>query len=205
MTREEAKLVLRSWGVPKGREYEAIMTLIPELKESADERIRKEIISALKFANDGGVYDRHIAYLEKQKEQEPNIELIQRSWYMEGFHDCEFGYEPKWIIKTGEGGPRYEENPKYGQHFEQKPAEWSKEDEEHRQWILECLADGKRKVPEFAEQYQAAFAWLKSIRPSWKPSEEQIRLLQYLSKGIDVASHERHILDDMIDDLKRLM
>lgn len=47
---------------------------IPETrKENAnsftdeDEKIRKEIISALKFANDGGVYDKHITYLEKQK------------------------------------------------------------------------------------------------------------------------------------------
>ncbi len=39
----------------------------------------------------------------------------------------------------------------------------------------------------------------------WKPTEEQIKLLQYLSKGIDVASHERHVLDDMIDDLQKLM
>ena len=51
----------------------------------------------------------------KQKEQKPNIELIQRSWYMEGYRDREFGQEPKWIIKTGEGGPKHELNPKYGQ------------------------------------------------------------------------------------------
>ena len=71
-------------------------------------------------------YDKGIE-LVKRKEQKPNIELIQKSWYMEGYHDCEFGYEPKWIIKTGEGGPRYEENPKYGQIIEQKPVEWSED------------------------------------------------------------------------------
>ena len=38
----------------------------PELKESEDEKIRKEIISALNFANVKGVYDKHIAWLEKQ-------------------------------------------------------------------------------------------------------------------------------------------
>lgn len=43
--------------------------LFPQLKESEDERIRKEIISALKFANTSdGVYDKHIAWLERQKE-----------------------------------------------------------------------------------------------------------------------------------------
>ena len=45
-------------------------TIFPELQESEDERIRKEIISALKFANTSdGVYDKHIAWLEKQKKQ----------------------------------------------------------------------------------------------------------------------------------------
>ena len=58
----------------------------------------------------------------KHKEQKPNIELIQRSWYMEGYHDREFGKEPKWVIKTGEGGPKHELNPNYGQFLaEQKP------------------------------------------------------------------------------------
>lgn len=54
-----------------GTPQEIAELIFPELRESEDERIRKEIISALKFANDGGVYDKHIAYLEKQKEQKP--------------------------------------------------------------------------------------------------------------------------------------
>lgn len=44
--------------------------ICPELAKSEDERVRKEIISALKFANDDGVYDKHIAWLEKQKEHQ---------------------------------------------------------------------------------------------------------------------------------------
>ena len=40
-------------------------TIFPELK-SEDEKIRKEIISALKYANHKGVYDKHLAWLEKQ-------------------------------------------------------------------------------------------------------------------------------------------
>ena len=45
-----------------------IYDIFPELAESEDGRIRKEIISALKFANHKGVYDKHIAWLEKQGE-----------------------------------------------------------------------------------------------------------------------------------------
>ena len=61
----------------------------------------------------------------EQKEQKPNIELIKQSWYMEGYHDRKFCKEPKWILKTGEYGPKYELNPRYGEPLstEQKPAE----------------------------------------------------------------------------------
>jgi hypothetical protein len=48
-----------------------IYKLLPELKESEGEEIRKEIISALKNANCKGVYDKHLAWLEKQGEQKP--------------------------------------------------------------------------------------------------------------------------------------
>ena len=63
-------------------------------------------------------YDRGIQTM--QKEQKPNVELIQKSWYLEGYHDGKYNNEPKWLIQTGEGGPRYEENQKYGT---QKPAD----------------------------------------------------------------------------------
>ena len=81
MTREEAINEIKSWDFLEGKEIEAIHTLIPELRESEDERIRKELIEFIKWS-----VDRHfmkedfhqakrplewIAYLEKQKE---NIE-----------------------------------------------------------------------------------------------------------------------------------
>lgn len=52
---------------PSEPERKKLEKMFPVLCESEDEKIRKEIISALKFANDGGVYDKHITYLEKQK------------------------------------------------------------------------------------------------------------------------------------------
>ena len=247
MTREEAIKILMSAAVWDDDEREALGILIPELKESEDERIRKEIIEFISWAESRGSVrsDWHqkkcpgnwIAYLEKQKdaskaieaveridkyideqvvnahdmkdsnpdkkyyrgwddalgkmagilqdvysgekqkeslgdfigdfpystqkeqkaadakafekwiddwlekqkEHKPNIELIQRSWYMEGYHDGEFGKEPKWIIKTGEGGPKYELNPRYGQPLaEQKPAECLKAERDG--WYV-CIKD----------------------------------------------------------------
>lgn len=65
---------------PSEPERKKLEKMFPVLHESEDERIRKEIISALKFANDGGVYDKHIAYLEKRKDKNlieftENVEL----------------------------------------------------------------------------------------------------------------------------------
>lgn len=131
------------------------------------------------------------------KEQKPNIELIQKSWYMEGYHDCEFGYEPRWIIKTGEGGPRYEENPKYRQIMEQKPAEWSEEDENMLWNIISIVGESK------SIQADEMLDWLKSLRPQshWKPSKEQMKALWDAYKG----GKEQEPLRELIEQLKKLM
>ena len=117
----------------KGDAKLAVEHAFPELRESEDERIRKELIEAFEAYDVESSWNlipvKHIlAWLEKQKEQKPNIELIQRSWYMEGYHDREFGKEPKWITKTGEGGPKHELNPRYGQPLTEEPKPVEKQD-----------------------------------------------------------------------------
>ena len=101
-------------------------SIFPELAESEDERIRKTLLDEMAFLNEKGQtkllgldINDIIAYLEKQKEQF-NLELIQRSWYMDGYIDGEFKREPRWNLKACKGGPKYEENEKYGQPLEQK-------------------------------------------------------------------------------------
>ena len=89
MTREEAikniKLYLDGSNVALGNTIkEAFDTLIPELRENEDERIRKEIIEFINWAESRGSVrnDWHqkkcpgnwIAYLEKQKEQTTKID-----------------------------------------------------------------------------------------------------------------------------------
>lgn len=54
---------------------------VPELREESEldgEKIRKEIILALEFANVKGVYDKHIAWLEKQGGQK-SVEWSEES------------------------------------------------------------------------------------------------------------------------------
>lgn len=73
MTKEEAINEIRSWDFLNGKEIEAVQTLIPELRESEDERMIRKIESFLSaydayyFKNDEW---REIeVWLEKQKEQ----------------------------------------------------------------------------------------------------------------------------------------
>jgi RNA binding exosome subunit len=49
MTREEAiEMVRKSWPISRNKDLrKALETLIPELRESEDERIRKEMIEAI--------------------------------------------------------------------------------------------------------------------------------------------------------------
>lgn len=108
--------------------------IFPDLRESEDERMRKAALEGIEHLERNlgwdAIGDIDILdvkeYLENLKEQKPDLEFIQRSWYMDGYIDGEFKREPRWNLKAGKGGPKYEENEKYGQPLEQK--EWSDED-----------------------------------------------------------------------------
>ena len=75
MTREEALKKVRQMSLPK-ETMEILKALAPELKESEDERIRKELIEKIRNLACGCFISqeqkqRFIHYLEKQKEQKP--------------------------------------------------------------------------------------------------------------------------------------
>jgi len=61
---------------------------------------------------------------------------------------------------------------------EQKPLEWSEEDEKQIRQI-ERIVKNAGCTSKLQEKIHN---WLKSLRPSWKPSEEQMRALNYFIK-----------------------
>ena len=93
MTREEAIKEIKSWAIPSKRGREVLKTLIPELVESEDERIRRELIEFIRWSEDRGMtrHDFHqakrpsewIAYLEKQKDSDMEF----HEGYTLGFSD----------------------------------------------------------------------------------------------------------------------
>ena len=93
MTREEflknLKTAIENSDVPmKDSLLETFYFYHPELAESEDERIRKDIIALIKFALEDGsavspgshtTKEEALAYLEKQKEQKSSDEYIRRN------------------------------------------------------------------------------------------------------------------------------
>ena len=123
--------------------------IFPELKESEDEKIRRDILAYFngkKEKDKQPVLDLWIAYLEKQKEQ--------------------------------------------------KPAEWSEDDEQILKGILDCY---KSMNPDWRN-------WLKSLRPQnhWKPSDEQIRPLEYAIEYFKKRKNDTTYLESLYNDLKKL-
>ena len=141
--------------IPEG--YEARIEgnkVIIELKESEDERIRKRIVDFIKshadeFEKSTDTWDM-LTYLEKQKEHQNNSDAREKALgrdltfpqgkdknldeiaqdYVDGVK--EYNPEPTWdLIQTAVC---------YGYHYcEQKPVEWSEEDEKMLNEICENL------------------------------------------------------------------
>jgi len=159
---EKARLVLQEKGnEPDGASI--LSELFPELIESEDERIRKEMIEILRkeaqdfpssvIAEKSNIW---IAWLEKQGEQKPNychheVDLSDcseeyRKAYYDGWNNCNQQHEQ---LKA-----------------EQKPA-WSKEDK----YTLECLIDyletelDNSYLDEDKEIFTKEIKLLKSLRP----------------------------------------
>ena len=154
--------------------------IFPQLAESEDERIRRTLVEyfgpevQLDFVR--GVPIRKIRdWLEKQKEQKPVQSNAEKEYvrtlkslisdFLRGKEDVDRKYYQQifdWLD---------------GRHIEQKPAEWSEEDENKRQRIIKVIeaADSDWVLQKAYGPYGDLINWLKSLRPQphWKPTEEQ--------------------------------
>ena len=240
----------------------ALEILVPELKESEDERVRKELYAVI---NDLILPDdqkaRFNGWLEKQKEQKP-VEWSEEdkkmlevcSQYIGNTIPADYDEEEftvkdcrNWLKSLPE---RFNLQPKQEWSEEdeaiynaficevvnekmsptvgqvkwfsgirdrlkslrpQPKQEWSEEDEEKMNSISEIIehcviipySGGKLTVSkEYKNELQC---FLKSLRPSWKPSEEQIYSLGTVVNGMgESASGVSKNLRDLYEQLKKL-
>ena len=146
---ERAKELIAKWtGKNKDFYTKDYAYIFPELRESEDERIWEAIVREFERASNSYLIetydlskDKFLAYLEKQKEPENTSASTM-------IPSC-------WETEQKE----------------QKPAEWSEEDEQQTDKVLNDYALGHISSA-------AVKMWFKSLRPSWKPSEEQMKALE---------------------------
>lgn len=169
---------------------EKIEEIFPELKESEDELMRKEAISIIKQYNiicekEGDkcyTADRVIAWLEKQ-----------------GHDGKKWIYEDVYIKEKEQsiqdGIDEVLENPqKYGLE-KQGEKSWSEED---KNMLLSIINDAEQDALLDKEQIN----WLKSLKPRWKPSEEQMQAL--FEAKLASTKNREYFLGLLYEDLKKL-
>ena len=162
-----------------------IIDIFPELAESEDERIRKDIKKIIPdwWRRLGDVTpgfsteEEMLAWLEKQKEGN----LVEKKYIQEAFN------------KGMQAG------------MMQKPAEWSEEDDFQRREAIEAVME-----TDYSDARKAdVITWLKSIHPEnrWKPTSEQMYLLNWLTLGLGdgpVADKARKVMESLYNGLKKL-
>lgn len=178
--------------------------IFPELAESEDERIRKDIIIFISFYADNEeitteqreTLNSWIAWLEKQGEQKPvdtvipfgakDSELIEETYHIPDGYHAEINSNTI-VIKKGE----------------HKPTEWSKEDIRHIKTIM-ILLEGEKigQTDGGLDVLNKEIAWLKSIKDRcvpqkhWKPSEEQLDALLF-AEGYIRGNHTDEIAKEL--------
>jgi len=174
----------------QGSDKEDAEHYFPELSE--DERIRLficDLITRIFWGRDWNISKKDcLAYLEKQKEQKPaenggkELLYVSNKSYNIGYRD----------------GKREAES-KQG---------WSEEDEVYLQDALWCVEKAEKSCKDEEDKGAcwSAQRWLKSLRPSWKPSEEQMYSLGSVVKGAGGATEGSiaHHLKELYEQLKKL-
>lgn len=162
--------------------------IFPELKESEDERIRKAIIDYFRWNPDGQLLNEFsnrevLAWLEKQGEHAKFWDSIQVG-------DKVTRNQDGVLVNLSRLKRVAKRDEKQG---EQKPAEWSEEDEVAINMAIIALEDMySENEPEttyagFSLPFDKAASRLKSLRPQshWKPSDEQIESLSHMIDAVE--------------------
>ena len=163
---------------------------ITELEESYDERIRKEMVDYFSQYKEDGIrgvdITPWIAYLERQKWDELQSEFRSIN---EAFEDGK-----KEVIAHPE---------KYDLC---KSTKWSDEDEKLLDFWLDVIDRNDWRMDEnFCKASREFINRIKSLRPSWRPSEEQMAAFEDAMTYIPEFYKPKSNLASLLRDLKKQM
>lgn len=202
-----------------------VVSKFPELKESEDEIIRKELIEFVKSR--GGFKQEYIDFLEKQGEHKPEIKYIYPKFRVGDVIEPakpNGSYIPVRVKCIGKGGYYCESDDRKAVSSipicneneyvltEQKPT-WSEEEENLFDLLSACvcyyindpnLEYSKRE--KVSKEIVPFIEMLKSLKPQthWKPSEEQMDYLKKVYESYYFCDGERSALESLYNDLKKL-
>jgi len=205
MTKDEAIKRVKALNL-NSKDMEALSTLVPEIVESEDEKIRKELLSFVRGmlvchdkpnAERDEKYESWIAWLEKQGELKLAVEtkVIIPKFRIGDIVKSKSQpmLPPRKIISIGKDCYRCEDGGCIGfaweddyEIVEQKSAEWSEEDEDAIGMAIIALEDMyDEDAPNttyggYNLPFNKAAERLKSLRPQnrWKPSDEQLKKIK---------------------------
>ena len=186
---------------------EELEYVFPQLKESEDEKIRKELLQFVDL-NTLSIDERHdkwIAWIEKQ-----------------GKNNMGISEATKQELKDNLNKALAKETPESWNEFlgEQKSA-WSEEDERLRDSCIRHIEDELESInndkyghseiiSDLKESCRERIDWLEKLkgRYTWKPSDEQMHYLYWIANvklGDSVVEQEvsKH-LNELYEDLKKL-
>ena len=213
MTQEEKakaydRVLERAWamredGYSSDEQKKTVEEFFPQLHESEDERIRKKCMDFIRKWSSKEDRDECLAWLEKQKEnylgkysEEENL-AYRLNWVMQDYYKAgKDDEEREHRFKCYQLFWDSLEDTNFFEQKEQKPAEWSEEDEKMLDVIINYIPD------EYIRRWFKS--WLKSLRPSWKPSEEQMDKLLRVASTLDAMHYknESKVLVEFYNNLK---
>lgn len=221
MTKEEAIKELRGFiGQLTEGCQEAIKVLIPELKESNDERIRKDLIKYLESdrdcqpCQDVSFYDSSIAWLEKQGQQKPAgwseddedklMDILEMIKYTDVLPPTDIPSCTGHLHLSNEYKEKLSSwlKTRLKSFQPQSKQEWSEEDKFKLEDAITGIDVGigfyetEGKHPNLLKAIIEAKDWLKSLRPQskqeWGEEDEKMRknIIQVLKSFVSQAECE---------------
>lgn len=121
-------------------------------------------------------------------QEDKNLDVLAQE-YIDGVK--QYHQEPTWdLLQTAVC---------YGYHLAEQKPELGEEDDWKRKELIQYLE-------EKGDYRTVWMTWLKSLRPSWKPSEEQMEALEYVIRDYieDGCNATVNYLQEILDQIKKL-
>ena len=195
-------MILKKW----------LWNIFPELKESGDEKVRKEIIRFIRMeVEDEIVGNKWLAWLEKQK---GNIGGISPNWSEEDEKNLRRAIRATKVVYPVAADWLQSLQDRVGCEANcTTTKEWSEEDEELVKWSIHNLTELKDRYGEEYGKVGKCIDWLKSLQDRVQPqpkqewSEEDINMIDWLIRCCEEEHKElcndKYGHQDIVSDLKR--